>query len=191
MSKLNYNARVTEKRRVRDFLFSLFHYSKIVGLAGPNINEYIEWCISKGFYDITLYENKIKEAIVALTRITPKNLKILTGGFHIMDIGKAPKQPFTVYDMDYCGIITSFKEDVQRMKKCTIMTFSRRDPKGTDKSEDYVARQFFQIRGEKVIKEWRATHFNQKYIYYKTKKGKYIYTNYFDTACMCCIAKIK
>ena len=191
MSKLDYRARVPEKRRVRDFLFSFFHYSKIVGLAGPNMNEYIEWCVSKGFKEIALYENDPKAAVVAFTYLTKKNLACITGGFHLSDISKASHQPFTVFDKDYCGIITSFKEEILRIKKGTIMTFSRRDPKGTDGSEDYVARQFFHMRDEIVIEERRETHFNQQYIYYNTNKGKYIYTNYFDTAPMCCIAKIK
>ncbi len=40
------------KKEVRDFLFSLFEdmqLKRIVGLAGPHIQDYIEFCKSKGY----------------------------------------------------------------------------------------------------------------------------------------------
>ena len=42
MTKVTYTD-AAKKHAVREFLFSYFKFNAIVGLAGPNINEYIQW----------------------------------------------------------------------------------------------------------------------------------------------------
>ena len=47
----------TRKKAVRKFLFSFFNEKNIVGLAGPDIKEYISWCKENGIDNIELWEN--------------------------------------------------------------------------------------------------------------------------------------
>ena len=47
-TKENYEDAIN-KKVVREFLFSFFKFKSIIGLAGPNFNDYILWCIAKGF----------------------------------------------------------------------------------------------------------------------------------------------
>ena len=48
------------KIAVREFLFSYFKFNTIVGLAGPDINEYLDRCIKNGFKDIIIYERDLE-----------------------------------------------------------------------------------------------------------------------------------
>jgi hypothetical protein len=44
------------KKKCREFLFSLFadkHLNGLIGLACPDINQYINWCKLKGYNDGT------------------------------------------------------------------------------------------------------------------------------------------
>ena len=47
-----------KKHAIRDFLFSYFTFNTIVGLAGPDINDYIKWCKSKGYDIFEIWENE-------------------------------------------------------------------------------------------------------------------------------------
>jgi hypothetical protein len=48
----------SNKHAVRNFLFSYFRFNSVVGLAGPDINNYLKWCESKGYNDIEVWENE-------------------------------------------------------------------------------------------------------------------------------------
>ena len=53
MVKLDYSKSLN-KHKIREKLFSNISNKKIVGLGGPNINQYIEFLIKKGFNDIKI-----------------------------------------------------------------------------------------------------------------------------------------
>ena len=69
------------KKEVRDFLFSFFtdmQLNKVVGLAGPHIEDYISYCKSKGYTEFEIYE---KDGLTALHQLsslshTGVNLKL-------------------------------------------------------------------------------------------------------------------
>lgn len=168
------------KHMVREFLFSFFKYSAIVGLAGPNINEYIKWCKSKGYKDIEIWENTPEVAIHQLMNI---NYPVRMRFGNILEA--EPNRIKTLYDLDYCVTARYMKEHMVKFKDNFIMTFSRRI------KDAETVKTFFKARKEKIVSSLQSTHpFN--HTYYDTDNGsRYIFVNYRDTSNMCCVAKIK
>lgn len=168
------------KHAVREFLFSFFKYSSIVGLAGPNINEYINWCKSKGYRDIEIWENTPDVAIHQLMNVQhPVRMRL-------GDILQAePNRMNTLYDLDYCVTVRYMVEHIAKFKSNFIMTFSRRI------KDKETIKTFFKARKEKIVATLESYH-PFHHTYYDTDNGsRYIFVNYHDTSNMCCVAKIK
>ena len=53
----------SRKRAVREFLFSFFNEDGIVGLAGPDIYEYIRWCKEKKITNQSLSIRMVAKAV--------------------------------------------------------------------------------------------------------------------------------
>lgn len=170
------------KREVRDFLFSLFtemELKKIVGLAGPYIEDYISYCKSKGYTDFEIYEKDSITAIHQLSNLSHEGVQL-----KLKDIISANEQEKnTLYDLDFCGTVRYLKDHIAKFKERFIMTFSFRI--STQETID----TFFSARGETVIEKQENTK-PMKYTEFFTDKGIYVYVTYRDTAPMCCFAKI-
>lgn len=170
------------KKEVRDFLFSLFtgmQLNKIVGLAGPNIQDYIEFCKSKGFTEFEIYE---KDGLTAIHQLTSLNDKVT---LKLTDIINAnPNEPNVLFDLDYCVTGRYMEPHMAKFLDRFIMTFSIR---GVSVKE--TMDRFFKVRDEKVI---GITHPPYPFLAaeYYTNKGKYLQLSYRDTAPMMCLAKI-
>lgn len=170
-----------KKREARNFLFSFFenrNLKRIVGLAGPNIRDYLSYCKSKGFKEFVIYENHPATAIFQLSSIKePVSLKL-------MDIINADADdPCTLYDLDFCATVRSLKEHISKFKNRFIMTFCCRV------SIEETIDTFFKSRGEQVISTF-SKETPIKHTIFKTTNGKYVFLTYKDTSPMCCIAKI-
>ena len=169
------------KKEVRDFLFSLFrdmHLRKIVGLAGPNIQDYIDYCKSKGFTEFEIYE---KDGLVAMHQLIHLRDKVQ---LNLKDILHADaNQPNTFFDFDFCGTVRYLKEHIAKFNGPFIMTFCSRVP-----LKETIG-TFFGVRGETIL-ETNVKTSPIKHTEYITNVGKYIYAYYRDTVPMCCIAKI-
>lgn len=170
----------SNKHAVREFLFSYFKFSNIVGLAGPNINEYINWCKAKGYKNIEIWENTPEVAMHQMMSIKhPVRMRF-------GDILQAePNRVNTLYDLDYCVTARYMKEHISKFKDNFIMTFSRRI------TDAETIKTFFKARKEKIVASiQRTAPFN--HTFYETDNGsRYIFVNYHDTSNMCCVAKIK
>jgi hypothetical protein len=179
MTKENYT-NAANKQAVREFLFSFFKFNSIIGLGGPNINEYIKWCKAKGYIDIEIWENTPEVAIHQLMNIKhPVRMRF-------GDILQAePDRMNTLYDLDYCCTVRYMKEHLSKFNDNFIMTFSRRI------KDAETIKTFFKARKERIITSiTKSIPFN--HTLYKTDNGsRYIFVNYYDTSNMCCIAKIK
>lgn len=166
------------KKAVREFLFSYYNYNSIIGLAGPDINDYIEWCKSKGYVNFELWENTPEVTMNQLMNVKhPVNYKF-------GDILHAVPQKNVLLDLDYCVSIRYMKEHLIKFKDNFIMTFSTRI--GVQETID----SFFKFRKEKVEKQYDFDGPGLKNIIFKTELGKYLFITYFDTSAMCCFAKI-
>ena len=170
------------KKEVRDFLFSLFldmQLNNIVGLAGPNIKDYIEFCKSKGFTEFEIYEKDGLTAMHQLIHLKDEGIQL-----NLKDIIHAiPNKPSTLYDLDFCATVRYLKHHIAKFNAPFIMTFCERIAR-----EETIS-TFFDVRNETVIEERINTH-PLKHIEYITEKGRYIFASYRDATPMCCFAKV-
>lgn len=180
MTKVSYKD-ADKKKAVRQFLFSHYKKSKIVGLAGPDINDYIKWCKDNGFEVDEVWERDPRVMMRQLTDLKHDlNFKYRFGDIDNTD----PNKENTVYDLDYCGSMKTLFKSVMKFKKTAVITFSLRGY-GTEKT----LKDFFRSRKEKVIHQTTKMK-PMKHIVITTTEGKYIATPYFDTTPMLSVAKI-
>lgn len=188
---------IKNKTKVRDFILEqmnvcgYYYESKIVGLAGPNINEYLDWCSSHGFINPVIYEND-NDVFLHQIKQLKKPVTLINGNINNVD----PNLDNTFYDLDYCSTIIPLFNKIDKFNKNYCMTFSLR-PIG----ENETLKIFFKIMGETVYNitytdkksKVRGTYFSTiKGRYTKEEKqSKYLYISYKDSSPMCCIAKIK
>jgi uncharacterized protein YdhG (YjbR/CyaY superfamily) len=172
----------SKKKQVREFLFSFFNQKNIVGLAGPDVEDYISWCKDHGMENIEMWENDHNVMIHQLMNM-PKDAKAV---YKFGDIMNANSNEDTLYDLDYCTTVVSVHKHLARFKnEKFIMTFCIRKV-----GEDKTIEEFFYGRREKIISSVeKSSPMNHKVI--KTIFGEYITVTYFDTTPMMCIAKIK
>jgi hypothetical protein len=180
MTKVSYKE-AKQKKAVRDFLFSHYKKSKIIGLAGPDINEYVEWCKLNGFEIEEIWEEDPTVMMKQLTDIKGDTMFKYRFG-NINDT--IPDKDKTVYDLDYCGAIQSLKSAVIKFKRNAVMTFSVR---GVGVEETIST--FFKHRKEKVLSRTNKIK-PIKHISIQTNIGKYVVAPYFDTTPMISIAQI-
>lgn len=169
-----------EKIAVREFLFQQLLFKHVIGLPGPDINEYWMKWVNRGCKSVEMYENDTLTAVTQLRKIQPfKNIK-----YNIGDIINAPaNKKDTLYDLDFCCTAKSAIEHIKKFRENFIMTFSTR------LGVNNTIKTFFSAREEKILSRW-----NNKtpidHLVILTNKGKYIMATYCDTSAMCSIAKI-
>lgn len=177
MTKETY-VNAAKKKLIRDWIFSKIPVNKIVGLAGPDINQYIEWCVGKNYTDINIFEKDAAVLLKQLSDIHYSNVNIVND-----DIDTTEIYPNTVYDLDYCCTIKSVK-NLDKFKDRFVATFSLRGV-----SADETVDEFIKQRKEKFVDIMSFTK-PFKHDIFATNKSGYIFTIYRDTSPMCCIAKI-
>jgi hypothetical protein len=178
MTKYTY-INASNKHNVRNFLFSYFRFNSVVGLAGPDINDYLKWCESKGYKNIEVWEN---EPSVMLKQLSEVKTPVRYRFGNILDASLSDN---VLFDLDYCVSVRYMKEHLQKFKNNFIMTFSTRI--GVQETFD----KFFQFRGETIIGQTDFDGPGLKNKMIGTNLGMYLFITYFDTSAMCCIAKIK
>lgn len=181
--KLSYRD-ASNKKIVRDFLFSLFidqQLNKIVGLAGPDVEDYINFCKSKGYTEFEIYENHVPTIFDQIKFLRTKGKISLTYG----NILNADSDRVNVlYDLDYCVTVRYMQSHLKKFNKNFIMTFARRI------SDEETFSSFFKARREK-LKSVLTLFTPLKHSILTTENGNtYYYVEYRDTSNMCCFAKI-
>lgn len=180
MTKATY-ANSKNKKAVRDFLFSFFKEPNIIGLAGPDVNDYLKWCKSKGFSNVEIFESDPQVMMKQLSEVKT-NIPVQ---FKFSDIISATHSDKVVYDLDFCSSILTLYSHIKKFKYDKfVMTFSTRNI-----GNDSTILKFFSERKEKIISridKYSPLH----HVTIKTLVGKYVIVPYFDTTPMICIAKI-
>lgn len=169
------------KHAVREFLIQRFQFESVVGLAGPDINEYLAYLESKGCKEFEIYENSSQVALQQLSKIRSKSKIALI----CSDIIKAnPNKKNVLFDLDFCASVRTLQEHIAKFKNNFIMTFSTRI------GMQETINTFFKARREKVLDS--VDHLSpMPHTIYTTKQGnKYLFIKYYDTSAMCCFAKI-
>ena len=167
-----------KKHKIRDFLFSYFQFNNIVGLAGPDINNYIKWCKAKGYDTFEVWE---MESAVLMKQLSEVKYPISYKFGNILNANVANN---TLFDLDYCVSVRYMKEHIKKFTDNFIMTFSTRI------GVKETIKKFFKFRGEKIISQYEFDGPGLQNIVFNTKLGKYLFITYCDTSAMCCIAKI-
>jgi len=179
--KMSYKE-ATKKKEVREFLFSLFadlQLRKIVGLAGPDINDYLKFCKSKGYEEFEIWENHVPTLMKQIRELRTSKVELKYGNI----LNTSEDRHNILFDLDYCVTVRHMHDHIKKFKDKFIMTFARRV-----KDEETIS-SFFSIRGETILSKLdRVTPL--LHTIYKSTGGKYIFINYRDTSNMCCIAKI-
>jgi hypothetical protein len=179
MLKYTY-ANATQKQRVRDFLISQFKFESVVGLAGPDINQYIDRMVSEGCKEFDIYENDVRTFMSQVHNLQ-KPVHMIYGDILEADADRDN----TLYDLDFCRTVSYLTPHIKKFNKNFMMTFSMRMRGGTDTT----IRTFFECRDEVVFFK-RTFESPIKHTEYITNKGKYLFTTYRDTSPMCCFAKV-
>jgi len=170
----------SNKHAVREFIIQRFQFEKVVGLAGPDINEYLVYLESKGCKDFEIYETNSKVALQQLSKIRSTS-KIALICSDILDAN--PDKENALFDLDFCASVRFLKEHIIKFQKNFIMTFSTRI------GVQETINTFFKARKERVL--FSVDHLSPiPHTIYRTKKGQYLFIKYFDTSAMCCFAKI-
>ena len=184
-----------KKKEVREFLFDLllnkFKVEHIVGLPGPDINLYIEDFINKGMRDFEMYEYD-RYVFASQVLNLKKNEKITL--IHDDILSAIPDKKNTIYDLDFCGTIPTYKNHVKKFNENFIMTFAIRGVGIVN-----TIKEFCRIRKEFITHKYTLND-PIKHLVFETypllemfdspKSSKYIFAKYTDTSTMCCIAKI-
>jgi hypothetical protein len=172
------------KIETRDFLFTLPAFKNctdVIGLGGPDINEYMSKLRSYGFKNITIYENDIATFLRQIQVVEDHNFKHIFGDI----VHAAPNMPNTLYDLDFCVTPRTTMQHIIKFTENFIMTFSRRIP------DEESIKRFFDARGENLIFEEPKKSPIPHVILHTNTGAEYIKVNYRSTSNMFCITKIK
>ena len=158
----------TNKKAVRDFLIDQFPFDHVVGLPGPDVNEYIRYFENKGVKSFEMYENDRFTLINQLRRIRTSSLVSIKYD----DILKAdPSKEGVLYDLDFCKTARYMGEHIAKFKQNFIMTFARRIP------DEETISTFFNSRKETILKTVERLN-PLKHTVFTTDGGEYILVNY-------------
>ena len=174
----------SNKHNIRELMMAITKpyrpTGKIVGLAGPDITDYIEWCKSYGYTDIDVYEMNFQVMLHQLQTFGatyPINL-------HYSDISQAPYKPGVFYDLDFCASVRYLGEAISKFRKNFMMTFSTRI------GVTETISKFMTYRGDDMYTY--STHEDEAYTYniIDGMTGSYFMVRYRDTSAMCTICDI-
>jgi len=170
----------TNKKAVRDFLIDKFTFNQVIGLPGPDVNEYIRYFENRGVKSFEMYENDRFTLISQIRRLRTSSIVSIK---HEDILTADASKPDTLYDLDFCKTARHLKDHIAKFKDSFIMTFARRIP------DEETIKTFLDSRKELIVSS--IDKYNPfKHTVFTTDGGKYILVNYRDTSNMCCIAKI-
>ena len=110
------------KRAVQNAIFNLYKrhkFNKVVGLAGPNITDYLELMKQNGFKSAEIYENDISQLAIQMNSFR----SVIESKIQFGDIIQAkPNQPYTLYDLDFCCSINTANQHIQKFSDDVAIT---------------------------------------------------------------------
>lgn len=124
MRKLDYSDSIN-KKIVQKIVFNDIKNKKInqlVGLAGPNITDYLSFVKSFGIRTAEIYEKDYVNMLYQMRDFSPPIQTTVT----YQDIYYAGVQQNTVYDLDFCCTIINAENHIKKFKDNAIITLSLR-----------------------------------------------------------------
>jgi hypothetical protein len=122
--KIDYS-NATNKKVVQQIVFNDFKQrgmSKLIGLAGPNITDYLSFVKSKGIKEVQVYERDYSNLIYQMANFRPS----IKTTVHYQDIYYAGVQDDVIYDLDFCCTIKNAEPHLKRFRKNVIVTLALR-----------------------------------------------------------------
>lgn len=169
-----------EKRITQDILFPLINKKRLVGLAGPNIEQYLAK-VPSSVKTIEIWENDplvLGKQVDYMVSNPNKGISINFGNVKLAEVDTED----SFYDLDFCCTVRYATEHINRFRSCAFMlTLSNR---GISLSE--TIETFLRFADEELEIDIPARRYNLL----KTNKNTYIYTTYYDTSSMLTIFKI-
>lgn len=140
------------KISTREDVFSNYTNSKVIGLGGPYLSHYVGRLRDKGVKNIDIWENNKKIFIEQLKQADNLNINLYYGDILLANIDKS-----ALYDFDFCGNMSTFKEHIIRFKHCKqIITVCLRDAFGRDMYDNIDL--YLAYRGEfKASIQWNSS----------------------------------
>lgn len=179
------------KRAVQHAIFKSLkvkHLTNLVGLAGPNITEYLILLKSHGIKQAEIYEYDISKLAIQLENYQP----VIKSQIKFSDVLHAePNKQDTLYDLDFCCSINGARMHISKFTDNVVYTLSIR-PIGLDET----VKQFSKLTDGTLNPEFelvKAVHSPQgKYKCYnlELKTKKYTCYVYKDTVPMLTIQSI-
>ena len=97
--------------------------NKLIGLAGPNITDYLHFCKSHGIKQAEIYENAYTNIIYQMQDFKPPISTMVM----YQDIYEANLVQDVVYDLDFCCTIRNAEKHIKKFKDVpNIVTLSLR-----------------------------------------------------------------
>jgi len=124
MRKTDYS-KAHNKKLVQQIVFDDFKrrgINKLIGLAGPNITDYLSFVKSKGIKHAEVYERDYVNLIYQMADFKPPIKTVVK----YQDIYTADLYQDVLYDLDFCCTIKNAAPHIQRFKKNAIVTLALR-----------------------------------------------------------------
>jgi hypothetical protein len=98
-------------------------FTKVIGLGGPNITQYLCFLKDHGIKHADIYENNRYHILLQISKFKP----MISSKVYFQNIINAQeKQKDTLYDMDFCCSVATVKDSIKKFKDNSIFTFSIR-----------------------------------------------------------------
>lgn len=168
------------KKKVRDYVFEYYKhkgFDTIIGLAGPDINTYIEKCQQLGCDTFEIYE---KDAPTAVKQIKALRTTAKVSLKYTDILNADANRHNALYDLDFCASVRYLKKHIAKFKDNFIMTFSTRI------GVEETIKTFFKARREKILNR-ELLDMGTKFT---TSQGEYLFIQYFDTSAMGVFVKL-
>lgn len=114
-----------KKKLVQQIVFDDFKQkgmNKLVGLAGPNITDYLSFVKSKGIKQAEVYERDYLNLIMQMQDFKPP----IKTTVKYQDVLHADVQENVIYDLDFCCTINGAEPHIKKFKKNAIFTLALR-----------------------------------------------------------------
>lgn len=114
MRKTDYS-KSYKKKLVQQIVFDDFKQrglNKLVGLAGPNITDYLSFVKSKGIKQAEVYERDYVNLIYQMSDFKPP----IKTTVKYQDIYTAELKQDVIYDLDFCCTIKNAKDHIKKFK---------------------------------------------------------------------------
>lgn len=124
MRKIDYS-KAYRKKLVQQIVFDDFKQrgmTKLIGLAGPNITDYLSFVKSKGIKQAEVYERDYVNLIYQMSDFKPP----IKTTVKYQDVLQADVYENVIYDLDFCCTINNAAPHIKKFKKNAIITLALR-----------------------------------------------------------------